>query len=77
MPSNKFNYVMTVNNSKLARKPYYKNLLKNHFEKLFTQMMEHQTVINGQSHGFDIPNKLAILYKVYNSGSTTKKEKIY
>ena len=32
LPSNQFHYVMTVNNSKLARRPYYKKLLKNHFE---------------------------------------------
>jgi hypothetical protein len=32
MPSNKFKYVMTVNNSKLSRKSYYKKLLTNHFE---------------------------------------------
>ena len=29
LPSNKFQYVMTVNNSKLARKPYYKRIIKN------------------------------------------------
>jgi hypothetical protein len=32
LPSNQFLYVMTVNNSKLARKPYYKKLLSNQFE---------------------------------------------
>lgn len=35
LPSNKFQYIMTVNNSKLARRPYYKRLLKNEFEHQF------------------------------------------
>ena len=41
MPSNKFNYVMTVNNSKLSRKSYYKKLLTDHFENHFSQIMDH------------------------------------
>ncbi len=44
MPSNKFNYVMTVNNSKLARKPYYKKLITNHFESHFTSIMDRHCV---------------------------------
>jgi hypothetical protein len=40
LPSNQFHYVMTVNNSKLARRPYYKKLLKNHFEQQFCEFME-------------------------------------
>jgi len=40
LPSNQFHYVMTVNNSKLARRPYYKKLMKNHFEQQFCEFME-------------------------------------
>ncbi len=77
MPSNKFNYVMTVNNSKLARKPYYKKLLTNHFESQFTQIMDHSTVINGKNQSASAAKKMVVLYQVFNKGSSTKREKVY
>ena len=43
LPSNKFQYVMTVNNSKLARKPYYKRLASNMFEQQFCEILELST----------------------------------
>jgi hypothetical protein len=35
LPSKKFQYVMTVNNSKLSRRPYYKKIVRNTFEEQF------------------------------------------
>jgi hypothetical protein len=56
MPSNQFHYVMTVNNSKLARRPYYKKLIRNHFERQFCEFMD---VTYGQVITYsDMPKKL-------------------
>lgn len=40
LPSSKYKYVMAVNNSKLARKPYYKHIQKNRFEREFCMLMD-------------------------------------
>ena len=60
---------MTINNSKLARKPYYKRLLKNYFEPQFCTFMDHtySKVVNFT----DMSKKLALLFKVFYQGSTT------
>jgi hypothetical protein len=56
MPSNQFHYVMTVNNSKLARRPYYKKLMRNYFEPQFCEFMD---VTYGQVITYsDMPKKL-------------------
>jgi hypothetical protein len=56
MPSNQFHYVMTVNNSKLARRPYYKKFMRNHFEPQFCEFMD---VTYGQVITYsDMPKKL-------------------
>jgi hypothetical protein len=47
---------MTVNNSKLARRPYYKKLMRNHFEPQFCEFMD---VTYGQVITYsDMPKKL-------------------
>lgn len=40
LPSNKYKHVMAINNSKLARKPYYKHISKNRFEREFCMIMD-------------------------------------
>ena len=40
LPSNKYKYVMPVNNSKLARKSYYKQIQRNKFEREFCIMLD-------------------------------------
>ena len=70
LPSNKFKYVMAVNNSKLARKPYYKQLQKNKFEREFCLLMDPRIMV-GQ--------KIAVLYQVFaqvqiNATNTEKRD---
>lgn len=58
---------MTVNHSKLARKPYYKKLLKNAFEPEFCDFMD---AIYGQVVCYDyVPKKLSVLYKVFHKAT--------
>eukprot|EP00347_Sterkiella_histriomuscorum_P016750 403351997 len=45
LPSNKYKHVMAVNNSKLARKPYYKQIQKNRFEREFCIIMDSKVTI--------------------------------
>jgi len=62
LPSNKFQYVMTVNNSKLARKPYYKRLSNNRFEPLFCEILEPLGSYPAMAR------KLQMLYQVFTEG---------
>lgn len=64
LPSSKFQYVMTVNNSKLARRPYYKQLVKNEFEEQFCQVLEPPSYMMNKHVGstYDFARKYAILY---------------
>jgi hypothetical protein len=64
LPSNKFQYVMTVNNSKLARKPYYKRLANNRFEPLFSEILEPLSCCSYPA----MARKLQILYQVFTEG---------
>ena len=78
LPSAKFEYVMTVNNSKLARRPYYKRLLKNEFEHQFCQVMDAST---GQAGNFNIgkngvSKKIVILYQIFAKAASSKSEKV-
>jgi hypothetical protein len=67
LPSNQFHYIMTVNNSKLARKTYYKSLMKNHFEPQFCAFLDFTY---GQVISYaDLPSKLQILYQVFSEAS--------
>lgn len=56
LPSNKYKYIMPVNNSKLARKPYYKQIQKNRYEREFCMILDPR-----------VPHidKIQTLYKVY------------
>jgi hypothetical protein len=62
LPSNKFQYIMTVNNSKLARRPYYKKLVSNEFESQFCQILDPPLV---KSRVAEYSRKYAILYQVF------------
>lgn len=57
---------MTVNNSKLARKPYYKRLANNRFEPLFCEILEPLGFSSYPAMG----RKLQMLYQVFTEGHT-------
>ncbi|TNV74701.1 hypothetical protein FGO68_gene6590 [Halteria grandinella] len=75
LPSSKFQYVMTVNNSKLARRPYYKQLVKNEFEEQFCQVLEPPSFMMNKHAGSanDFAKKYAILYSVYQKALSSKR----
>ena len=47
---------MPVNNSKLARKPYYKQIQRNRFEREFCMMLDNK---------LQLIDKIQVLYKVF------------
>ena len=62
LPSNKFQYIMNINNSKLARKPYYKRLLNNQFETQFCEILEPVLKVSAFSA---LGRKHQLLYLVF------------
>ncbi|CDW85630.1 leucine rich repeat protein [Stylonychia lemnae] len=57
LPSNKYKYIMSVNNSKLARKPYYKQIQRNRFEREFCIIMDPRV---------DLSEKMNKLFSVFS-----------
>jgi hypothetical protein len=55
LPCNKNMYVMSINNSKLARKPYYNQIKKNKFEKEYCSIMDPKIKVS---------DKFVIVYKL-------------
>lgn len=62
LPSNKFQYIMNINNSKLARKPYYKRLVNNQFETQFCEILEPVLKVSAFSA---MARKQQLLYLVF------------